>query len=249
MTEEDLYPWKKKYRKSGNSKAPPKKAPRRRPPVEEVRRTPKKPKSDSSSDEMAGGNPKNFDFYFNTNKKDKSNPDSKGSQKQPEQGGDANSKDGAKQNADAMGTQPFRAENVPPTLNHFITDLPTEPIQVPELPEYPKLPKVAKIEASQAKVHEWLNRAPSSVPPIATLSLNELPRKAESLVGYNAGYYVTGAAAAGLAALVGAAIYLWRGVKEQKEGYESEDEIVKVNRRARRSHRLHARDWQRADEG
>lgn len=241
MTEEDLYPWKKKNRKIQSSKNQPKKPPPKQAPKEEERPTPKRPKSDSSSDEMNRGNSKNVDFYFGTTKKDKSNLDSKDSQKQSEQRKDPNPKGGTKQKADTTDKQTFRTENMPPISNPFITDLPKEPIQVPQVPEYTTLPKIAKIEVSRAKVYDWLNSA-TSVSPIVTPNLTESPKLSEPLFGYNVGYYITGAAAAGLAALIGVGIYIWRGVKEYKEEEDHED-VEMGTRRAKRLRRLHARDW------
>ena len=242
MAEEDLYPWKKKYRKFQSSKNQPKKPPPKQAPMEE-RPAPKRPTSDSSSDEMNRGNSKNADFYFGATKKDKSNLDPKDSQKQPEQTKDPNSKGGAKQKADTMDKQTFRIENMPPVSNSFITDLPKEPIQVPQELEYTALPKIAKTEVSRTKVYDWLNSA-TSVSPIVTPSLTESPKLSEPTFGYNIGYYITGAAAAGLTALIGVGIYIWRGEKEYKE--EEDDEDVEMGtRRAKGLRRLHARDWRR----
>jgi hypothetical protein len=154
MTEEDLYPWKKKYCKFESTKSQSMKPPVKQPPIEEERQTLKRPKSDSSSDEMTGKNPKNLNFYFGTIKTDKSNSESKDSHGQTKQGNDLKSKGGAKENIDTMGSQTFRAENISPISNSVITDLPKEPIQVPQVPEYTTLPKMVKIEASRAKVND-----------------------------------------------------------------------------------------------
>ena len=243
MTEEDLYPWKKKDRKIRNSKNQPKKPPPKQAPMEEERPTPKRPKSDSSSDEMNRGNSKNADFYFGTTKKDNSNLNAKDSQKQSEQTKDPNPKGGAKEKVDKMDKQTFRTENMPPISNPFIIDLPKEQIQVPQVPEYTTLPKIAKIEVSRAKVYDWLNSA-TPVSPIVTPSLTESPKPSQPYFGYNVGYYITGAAAAGLAALIGVGIYIWRGVKEYQADEDDED-VEMGTRRAKRSRRLHARDWRR----
>jgi hypothetical protein len=242
MTEEDLYPWKKKYRKLQNSKGQQKKPTPKRPVTEEEgNKRKQRPKSDSSSDEMMGGNPKNFDYYFGGKKKEEGKMDSKEErQRQTDHDNNPNSKGKDKQNTDTTHAQVVRVENIAPILQPFIPSQ-QETVQVPEQPEYVPLPNSAKILASEAKVRDWLK---SSTPPVSVISndvprLNEPPNKGEPLFGYNFGYYVTAAAAAGLAALIGAGVYAWQGRKRSSK--DDKDEEAKVGTKG--SRRLHARDW------
>jgi len=231
MTEEDLYPWKKKYRKLQNSKGQQKKPTPKRPVTEEEgNKRKQRPKSDSSSDEMMGGNPKNLDYYFGGK-----------NQRKPDKDNNPNSKDKGKQNTDTTRAQVVRVENIPPSSQPLIASL-KETVQPAELPEYIPSHKSAKIAVSEAKVQDWLKSATSAVSVISNKvpSSNKPPNQTEPLFGYNVGYYITAAAAAGLAALIGAAVYVWRARRSRQDA-EDDEEVVEVD--TKRSRRLHAREW------
>ena len=228
MKEEDIYPWKKKKFKKGESskreqKKPP---PQKRPPTEEGNKRKQRSKSDSSSDEMMGGNPKNFDYYFGGK-----------NQRQPDKDNNPNSKDKGKPNTDTTRAQVVRIENIPPISQPLIAS--QKKTVHPELPEYIPLPKSGKIAASEAKVQDWIKSVTSAVSVISNdvPSLIEPPNKTEPLFGYNVGYYITAATAAGLAALIGAAVYVWRARRSRQD----DKEVVEVD--TKRSRRLHAREW------
>jgi hypothetical protein len=237
MKEEDIYPWKKKKHQKGESskreqkKLPPQKRPRTE---EEANKRKQRPKSDSSSDEKMGGNPKNFDYYFGGK-----------NQRQPDKDNNPNSKDKGNPNTDTTRAQVVRIENIPPISQPLIASQ-KETVQRPELPEYVPSPKSAKIAASEAKVQDWIKSSTSAVSVISkeVLNLNEPPNKTESLFGYNVGYYMTAAAAAGIAALIGAAVYVWRARRSRQD---DEEEVVEVD--TKRSRRLHAREWRLVGEG
>src|SRR5271155_2880371 len=193
MKEEDIYPWKKKkYQKGESSKREQKKPPpQKRPPTEEEgNKRKQRPKSDSSSDEKMGGNPKNLDYYFGGK-----------NHRKPDKDNNPNSKDKGKPNTDTTRAQVVRVENIPPLSQPLIASL-KETVQPAELPEYIPLPKSAKIAVSEAKVQDWLKSATSAVSVISNKvpSSNKPPNQTEPLFGYNVGYYITAAAAAGLAA-------------------------------------------------
>lgn len=59
------------------------------------------------------------------------------------------------------------------------------------------------------------------------------------LFTYNIGYYLSGAAAAGVAAIVGAVVYIWSGLRRKEDLIDHE----KGNEKLKKRSRLHARDW------
>ena len=246
MTEEDLYPWKKKYRKNERSTCQSKKPPLNRPPSEEERKRPKRPPTDTSSDGMMGGNPKNFDYYFGAHKKGNKSDSKERRQGQPGSRKSIHPKDKNKQHTDTTQAQIFGVKNIQPLSQPFIANIPSHEgtTEVPQLPEYVSVPDPTKTTSSETKVYEWLR---SFASPVSSIS-NDLPnlnvptKNPESLFAYNVGYYVTGAVAAGLAALIGAAVHDWRG---RRTGESQEGQTLKESKGVERSRRLHTRDWRR----